>query len=105
MKYEKNFDKVERLIKGNMKSALKEIGHFGAAEAQTRAPVDTGELRRGVGSSVDGNTVSIGATSDYAPHVELGTSRQKAQPYLKPAIYENVDEIQSIINKHFKGGM
>ena len=59
------------------------------AGAMTRAPVDTGALRNSVTTAIsrDGNTIrgEVGPTVNYAGFVERGTSRQRAQPYLRPA--------------------
>lgn len=59
------------------------------AGAQNRAPVDTGYLRSSISTSVTGSggtvTAEIGPTASYASFVETGTSRQRPQPYLRPA--------------------
>lgn len=58
--------------------------------AQTKAPVRTGNLRRSLHTEVIEQTaatatVMVGTDVDYARYVEEGTSRQAAQPYLRPA--------------------
>lgn len=57
--------------------------------AQNRAPVDTGNLKGSISSEVQrrGDTVrgEVGPTASYGAYVERGTSRMKAQPYLRPA--------------------
>ena len=63
-------------------------------DARRLVPVDTGALRGTIRSTVDADTgtivVSAGdATVDYAAHVEYGTSRGPAQPYLRPAVHKN----------------
>ena len=41
----------------------------------------------------------IGTNIEYGPHVELGTSRQRAQPYLRPAYDEKRNEaLQEVAN-------
>jgi HK97 gp10 family phage protein len=35
----------------------------------------------------------IGPHTDYAEHVEFGTSRMEAQPYMRPALDEHEGEI------------
>lgn len=68
---------------------LATIGAAIARDAQRYAPVDTGELRGSIEAEAPiGNTVRIVARADYAAHVELGTSRMAAQPYLRPALYQ-----------------
>lgn len=57
--------------------------------AQTLAPVDTGNLRGSITSEVgrDGAAIrgEVGPTANYGRYVEEGTSRQRPQPYLRPA--------------------
>jgi HK97 gp10 family phage protein len=36
----------------------------------------------------------VGFSADYAEHVEFGTSKMAAQPYLRPAIDEHMGEIE-----------
>lgn len=60
-------------------------------DAKALAPVDTGNLRASIGSTITGDgrfgvlRAEIGPTASYARHVELGTSRMRAQPFLRPA--------------------
>lgn len=59
------------------------------AGAQNRAPVKTGALRNSVSTELQrrgGNLRGeVGPTVNYGAYVENGTSRQRAQPYLRPA--------------------
>lgn len=68
-----------------MKKALDDI----SAGAKNRAPVDTGALKSSISTSTQGNRDyargEVGPTVNYAGFVENGTSRQRAQPYLRPA--------------------
>lgn len=56
--------------------------------AKERCPVDTGRLRSSITHQVDADGLSavVGTNVDYAPHVEFGTSRMAAQPFLFPAM-------------------
>lgn len=60
--------------------------------AKRRCPVDTGRLRSSITHQVgqDGKGVVgvVGTDVDYAPYVEMGTSRMGAQPFLRPALSE-----------------
>lgn len=62
-------------------------------DAQIFAPVDTGNLRSSIGydtweraGSVE---AEVGATADYAAHVEFGTSRMAPRAFLGPALDRN----------------
>lgn len=86
--------------------------------------VDTGRLRNSITYAIsgekanistysddEGNTYSysgtapndkqpavyIGTNVEYAPYVELGTSRQKAKPFLKPAATQHTAEYERIL--------
>lgn len=58
--------------------------------AKQLCPVDTGRLRSSItneiGQDGEGLVATIGTDVEYAPHVELGTSRMAAQPFLLPAL-------------------
>lgn len=98
--------------------------------AKEKAPKDTGELRRSISSRVEdeGKTGVVYTALEYAPYVEYGTGLfaengngrrtpwmyedektkeliftrgQHPQPYLRPALYENAEEVLRIL----KGGL
>jgi HK97 gp10 family phage protein len=58
--------------------------------AKRRSPVDTGRLRASIaeemGSDSRGLVARIGTNVVYARHVEFGTVRMRAQPFLRPAL-------------------
>lgn len=64
-------------------------------------PVKTGKYSGSIGTS-DEKAVYVGSNVFYAPYVEYGTSRMKAQPYIKPAIEEHVDEYKQIFEEYLK---
>ena len=101
--------------------------------AKENAPKDTGELRRSISSrveNIDGDIVGIVFSPlEYAPYVEYGTglfaenggrmdvpwnyqddkgewhstSGQKPQPFLRPALEDNREQIISILREVVKG--
>lgn len=70
---------VEKAARNTAEEITEEV----AEDARRMAPVDTGRLRESV--HAEGNQVI--AEADYAAYVELGTEDQKAQPFLRPALY------------------
>lgn len=86
--------------------ALEEIGLLAENYAAKKCPVDTGNLRASVTHEVDagGNAVYIGTNVEYAPYVELGTSRQEAQPFLRPAASEHGAQYRRVLRKALGGG-
>ena len=59
--------------------------------ARERAPVDTGYLRSSIAATIDPGSTSgvivgeVTAGAEYAAYVEHGTSRQRPQPFMRPA--------------------
>lgn len=48
-------------------------------------------------------TLYVGTNVEYAPWVELGTSKSKAKPYLRPAVETSMDKIKRAFEVAFKG--
>lgn len=114
--------------------ALEKIGLRAETHAKEKCTVDTGLLRNSITHALDGEStaiseykdnagkqkgayrgnapkessgkrvVIIGTNVEYAPYVEYGTSKQKAQPYLKPAVTNHVDEYKKIVKSTLKEG-
>lgn len=59
-------------------------------EARQLCPVDTGRLRASIqhvmGEDDRGPYADVGTNVQYGPYVEYGTSRQAAQPFMRPAL-------------------
>ena len=85
--------------------ALEEIGLLAENYAAKKCPVDTGNLRASITHEVDAgdNAVYIGTNVEYAPYVELGTSHQKAQPFLRPAASEHGAQYRQGLKKALGG--
>ena len=97
--------------------ALDEIGEMVVQRARELCPVDTGRLRNsithrlggggfdfpGMGASA-GKEVTVGSEVEYAAYVELGTSRTRAQPFLRPAAADYADEYRSVVEGHLRDG-
>lgn len=86
--------------------ALEKIGLTAEGYAKQEVPVDTGRLRNSITHQVinDEKATIIGTNVEYAIYVELGTSRQKAQPYLLPAAENHVDQYRDILKKELENG-
>jgi HK97 gp10 family phage protein len=93
--------------------------------AKQKAPKDSGDLRRFITSKVENGRGIIFTPLEYAPYVEYGTglfaedggrsdvpwhykddegvwhttSGQKPQPFMRPALNENREEIKRIIKE------
>ncbi len=71
--------------------------------AAQKAPVLTGNLRRSIHTETaetsDGVVARIGTNVEYGPAQEFGSSRNRAQPYLRPAYDERKGEAMGEIER------
>ena len=88
-----------------VEQALIAIGLTAETYAKQECPVDTGRLRNSITHEVDMGDQSaiIGSNVEYAAYVELGTSRQKPQPYLRPAAENHKEEYKNLVKAALKG--
>lgn len=72
-------------------AALRKTAYDIEADAKALAPVDTGNLRNSISSTIAGDgrtgqmTAEVGPTAEYGIHQEYGTSTQPGTPFLGPA--------------------
>lgn len=67
-------------------SAISYTADIALEEAKAQCPVKTGRLKNSIACSKEKNKAIIFTNVEYAAAVELGTSRQKPQPYLSRGI-------------------
>lgn len=125
VKITSNVEKVLEELDTTIHNALVRCGREASTRAQLLAPVDNGMLRQSITYKVNGDEVQIGTDVEYAAYVELGTGKyypggrktpwtyqdgdgkwhmtygQRAQPFLKPAIEDNLEQYQAIIKDEF----
>lgn len=116
---------------GRIQHALAVAGEVVRADAAANAPVDTGRLRGSITCQVDGNSALIGTNVEYAVYVEFGTGSkgnksvahttkkhwtyysgghfytttgQAAQPYLVPALKNNISTIAAKFKEAYING-
>ena len=78
-----NINIVAANLTTEQKEALRKAAFIFEKEAKRRAPVDTGFLRANIRAEDDGSKVISHA--EYSAYQEYGTSKMKAQPYMRPA--------------------
>lgn len=82
-------------IQARAAAVLPKIAAAIESDAKRFVPVDTGLLKSRIkadeAATVAGRLVRIRiwARTHYAAYVELGTSKMRAQPYLRPALYRH----------------
>ena len=104
--YKDKSQQILSALEKGKRNALTAIGATAETYAKQETPVCTGRLRNSISHTVDGEAVYIGSNVEYAPYVELGTSRAKAHHMLQKAAAEHSaeykrlaeDAIQSAIN-------
>lgn len=123
-----------RLLGERIETALEQCGIRAEELAVGKCPVDTGLLRNSITYALDGQpakkgaykadrgpktgsyagqapkegsgvrSVIIGSNVEYAPIVELGSSKRKPKPFLKPAVQDHKGDYAEIIKRNIKGG-
>ncbi|NLH62496.1 MAG: hypothetical protein GX452_13940 [Ignavibacteriales bacterium] len=98
----KHFEKFQKILQDLYKQTngkCEKMIERTAIKIESRAkyfcPVDTGRLRASITHEISNDRLSaiIGTNVEYAPFVELGTSKMEAQPYLRPAFIEVIANI------------
>lgn len=102
---ESHVPEVLSALSNQIERALIAIGITAESHAKDLCPVDTGRLRNSITHAVEmgEQAVYIGTNVEYAGYVELGTSRMKPQPYLKPAVVNYMSEYKTLAEQAFRG--
>lgn len=94
---------AKRISDEAVERALKNWGQAYENNAKTYAPVDTGRLRNSITHKPQGkNTEVVQTNVEYAIYQEMGTSKMKAQPYMRPAGENHIAEYKNIIESELK---
>jgi HK97 gp10 family phage protein len=67
------------------------------AQAESLAPTRTGYLSNSISVKSQDWQMEIGAEAAYASAVEFGTRNQRAQPFLAPAVEENLPNLERVM--------
>lgn len=87
-------------------AAIRKTAHDIEAEAKVFAPVDTGNLKNSISTSVSlgGLSAEIGPTAEYGIYVELGTSRMAPAAYMGPAFDRKAPDLETALS-HIADGL
>lgn len=99
-----NTEEVLDALADQVEVGLEKIGLVAEGYAKRLCPVDTSRLRDSITHTTDSKAAYIGTNVDYAVYVEMGTVRTPAQPYLKPAAEDHMEEYRSILKSELQGG-
>jgi HK97 gp10 family phage protein len=89
-------DMLLRRTHGPIGAKLSSTGLRVQSTAKRLCPVDTGRLRSSIQTTNPRETgtgqvsIRVGSNVNYARFVELGTRYQRARPYLRPALEQEV---------------
>lgn len=98
-----NLKDIKEASDQSVKMALTICGLMAERYAKALCPVDTGRLRNSITHQVDGKTLMVGTNVEYAPYVELGTSKNKGpRPYIRPSIENHLNQYANIISATLK---
>lgn len=82
-------------------AAAERVGRGALETARANAPVDTGELRRGLRFRRDGSRAVVESSTFYSAFQEFGTSRMAPDPFIGPAaqlwgprLFDEVEQIR-----------
>lgn len=107
-----NMDRIMKALGNQLGQAMIAVGLTAESNAKheiTRAVYDTpesksgyvrtGRLMNSISWAVDEDTgdVYIGSNVEYAPYVELGTSKMAARPFLKPAAENYTSQYMELV--------
>ena len=120
------FKSLDNIVdEGRLNAALKKACLLVERSAKKKAPKDTGDLRRSIQSEVKDGVGTVFTPLEYAPCVEFGTglfaeeggrkdvpwhyqddkeewhstNGMKPQPFMRPALNENREEIKRILKE------
>lgn len=102
VKVTSNVEEVLRATKSAVERGLEAVGLQAEGYAKMECPVDTGNLRNSITHTSDGEAAYVGTNVEYAPYVEYGTSKTKAQPFLRPAAENHTTEYKAIFEDQLK---
>ena len=71
--------------------------------AKQNCPVDTGKLRASITTEVGNLEAEVGTNVEYALYVEFGTSKQSAQPFMRPALDKAITQLNKDMAKTLGG--
>lgn len=109
--YESHIPQTKKAIEEAIERTLEAVGIAGESWIIPITPVGEydngrqgGNLRDSNGYKIDVREQSVAFynTAEYAPYVELGTSRMDAQSFLREGIEGNIERIKSLVSEMMK---
>ena len=93
-------DEVLEALGEAIARGLEIIGGAAEGYAVDECPVGTGNLQNSITHEPENErTMVVGTNVEYAPFVELGTRKMRAQPYLRPALENHRDQYKRVMER------
>ena len=101
VKLESNTSAVDQALNEAIQRGLNACGKEAEGYAKMLCPVASGTLHNSITHTTDTQAQEeyIGTTVEYAPYVEFGTVKAKAQPFLRPAAEDHTDKYKAIFEQ------
>lgn len=88
--------KFRQKLTQNKRNALEAVGKFLVSKMDYYVPVDTGFLKSRNEYVIANNELFLQNDCYYAIFQEFGTYKMKAQPFMRPAVFNHKTEIARI---------
>lgn len=85
-------------------NAADKMGKLAKSYAKEIVPVRTGALRDSIDYRVENGGFILYTDKEYGIYVELGTSKMRAQPYMRPALENHKNEYLNEAKAAFQQG-
>lgn len=103
----RNLEKLAENFIDNLEEEFQEMRDDMQEEAEDRVPINTGALKSSIDFKVERDADEIGINLNidnleaYWDCVEFGTSKQRPQPFMRPAVKKGMEELQDRLQKAF----
>jgi len=105
-----DFDRLSKVAKEKVRVAIQTAGTDVQKDAKAKVPRDTSRLHNSIRNyAEDGGFTAIVDTEaggnqpvEYGPHVEFGTYKMSAQPFMMPAFEKNTKKLMKELDKMLK---
>ena len=102
-------NKIDPAAKAGMRSGVGKATAKVGGDAKMIVAVDTGALRESLHEEIteteNSVTGSVGTNLEYGPHIELGTSKMSAQPFLQPSLQKNKKAATKIVMTEIRSSL
>lgn len=103
---ERTAQELKKALMEAFKATVEAVPFMAENVALDKVPVDTGRLKGTIKAEIEGTSENpilvLSADTNYAEYVEFGTSRMKAQPFLRPAIEYVEENAPKLFQKELK---